>query len=72
MYIKIKVFTGEKKEKVLEISKDSFEIYVKEERENGEANEKVLKILRKKFKEYNKIRIVSGHHSPSKIINLEK
>ncbi len=70
MLIKIKVFAGQRANKIIEKSKDSFEVYVKEERENGQANEKVLEILRKKFKEYNRIRIVSGHHSPSKIINL--
>ncbi len=70
MLIKIKVFTAQKTEKILEKTKDKFDIYVKVEAENNMANERIIEILRNKFKEYNDIRIVSGHHSPSKIISL--
>jgi uncharacterized protein (TIGR00251 family) len=72
MYIKIKVFAEQKQDKLVEKSKDSFDVYVKEAREDGHANKKVLEILKKHFKVYNDIRIVNGHHSPSKIISLEK
>ncbi len=86
MLIKIKVLTSAKKEKVVKksaptlsvgaptesVGEYKFEISVKEPAERGLANEKVIKLLRNEFKGYNKIRIVSGHHSPSKIISLEK
>ncbi len=72
MLIKVKVLTEAKKEKVVKKSEDKFEIYVKEPAERNLANKKVIKLLRSEFKGYNQVRIVSGHHSPSKIISLEK
>lgn len=72
MLIKIKVFTGAKKEKIVKKSDDSFDIHVKEPAERNLANKKILELVRKYFKVYNSIvKIVKGHHSPSKIINLE-
>ncbi len=72
MFIKIKVFPKAKNERIVKKPKDSLEIYVKEKAEQGKANAKILELLRKEFKEYNKIKIIKGHHSPSKIISLEK
>jgi uncharacterized protein YggU (UPF0235/DUF167 family) len=71
-YIKIKVITEAKKEKIIKKSSDKFEISVKESAEKNLANKKVLELVRKYFKVYNgSVRIVSGHHSPSKIISLD-
>jgi len=73
MYIKVKVTTGAKKEKIVEKSKDHFEIFVKEPAERNLANKRVIELLRDYLNVYNvDIRIVSGHHSPSKIISLDK
>ena len=72
MYIKVKVTTGAKKEKVVKKTKDHFEISVKEPAERNLANKKIVELVREYFKVYNKdVRIVSGHHSPSKIISLD-
>ena len=61
--------TGEKKEKVEKISPTVFKIAVKEKAERNLANRRVLQIvagcLRVPIK---KIRIISGHHAPSKLI----
>jgi hypothetical protein len=70
MHIKVKVSTGAKIEKIVKKSDDSFEIKVKEPAERGLANKRVLELLREAFKGYNKIRIISGHHSKSKIISI--
>lgn len=73
MYIKVKVKTNAKKEKIVKKSEDHFDISVKEPAERNLANKKVLELVRNYFKVYNgKVRIVSGHHSPSKIISLDK
>ena len=71
MYIKIKVKVEAKNERFLKVSKDHFEIDVKVPAERNLANERVIELVRNYFKGYNgDIRIVSGHHSPSKIISL--
>lgn len=72
MLIRIKVFTGAKKEKIVKKSDENFHIYVKEPAQRNEANKKALELVRKYFKVYNKIMIISGHHSQNKIIGLEK
>ncbi|MCK9597184.1 DUF167 domain-containing protein [Candidatus Pacearchaeota archaeon] len=72
MYIKVKVKTGSKKEQIKKISEDTFEIEVKAPAERGLANKRILELVREYFKVYNvrEVRLVSGHHSPHKIINL--
>jgi len=71
MYIKVKVSTEAKKEKIIKKSKDHFDISVKESAERNLANKRVLELVRGYFKVYNgNVRIVSGHHSPSKIISV--
>jgi uncharacterized protein YggU (UPF0235/DUF167 family) len=71
MYIKVKVVTEAKAEKVIQKSKDHFVISVKESAEQNRANRRILELVREFFPVYNNVRIVSGHHSPSKIISLE-
>jgi uncharacterized protein (TIGR00251 family) len=73
MFIKVKVKTGAKKEKILKKSEDHFDIEVKEPAERNLANNRVIELVRDYFKVYNgDVRIVNGHHSPSKIISLDK
>lgn len=73
MYIKVKVTAGAKKEKIIEKTSDHFNISVKEPAERNLANKRVIELLRDYYKVYNgDVRIVSGHHSPSKIISLDK
>ncbi len=71
MYIKVKVTVEAKKEKFVKKTKDHFDVFVKEPAERNLANKKVVELVRNYFKVYNgEIRIVSGHHSPSKIISI--
>lgn len=67
-YIKVKVHADEKKNKILQKSADSFEIWVKAPAEQGRANEAVRAILA----EYlglpeNKLSLIKGATSPAKI-----
>ncbi|MEK7552137.1 MAG: DUF167 domain-containing protein [Patescibacteria group bacterium] len=73
MHIKVKVFTESNKEAIERISADKFECHLKEKPQNNAANKKLLSIIA----EYlglpeNKIKIVKGHHSPSKILSVEQ
>jgi len=69
MYIKVKVFAGAKKEFISKLSEDSFEIRVKEKARHNMANERVIALLAEYFSLSKKnVRIVNGHHHPSKLI----
>jgi uncharacterized protein YggU (UPF0235/DUF167 family) len=70
MYIKVKVTADSKKEVFERVSDDFFIIKVKEKAENNRANKRVLELVGSVYP--NKfMRIVSGHHSPSKIISID-
>ncbi len=70
MYIKVKVKTGAKREVIEQVSDDHFDISVKEKAEHNYANTRILEIMRARFPN-TAVRIVSGHHSPSKILSIE-
>ncbi len=69
MYLKIKVVVGSKQEKVEQIKSDEYRIWVRVPAENNAANTRVLEIVRGMHPETS-VRIVSGHHSPSKIVSI--
>ncbi len=69
MYLKLKVLVDAKEEKVEKISNDSWHIWVTFPAENNLANNRVLEIIRNEYRNRS-VRIVSGHHSPSKIISI--
>ena len=69
MYIKVKVKTNSNEELFEKISDTSFKIQVKEKAERNLANVRILELLRHHFgPKIGQIRIVNGHHSPSKLI----
>ena len=73
MYIKIKVTADAKKEKFEQKSEDLFEIAVKEKAKQNMANERAREIVARHFGIIKgKLRIISGHRSPSKIISVDK
>lgn len=72
MYIKAKVIAGMKKEKFLQTSKDHFEIAVREKAERNMANSRVIELIAMHFSvTKNKVRIINGHHSPSKLLAVD-
>ena len=72
MYIKVEIIAGMREEKVDKIKPDSFLISVREKAERNQANRRVLQIIRQEFGGRGVLaKIVSGHHSPHKIINVE-
>ncbi len=71
MYIRVRVAAGAKRESFEPSSEDSFLVSVKEPAEQNRANKRVLELVAEHFGiEPKQIRIVSGHHSPGKILSL--
>ncbi len=71
MYIRVRVVADARKESFEQVSEDSFLVSVKDPAEQNRANTRVLELvaihLGIKAKQ---IRIISGHHSPGKILNV--
>ncbi|NPA51288.1 MAG: DUF167 domain-containing protein [Aquificae bacterium] len=72
MIVDVKVKPNSKKEQILKIDENSFEIRVKEPPEKGRANQKVIELLAKFYKiPKSKIKIKKGKTSSRKIIEIE-
>jgi len=72
MYIKVKVNTSSKREVIEEERPDHFTIGVKEPAKQNLANTRVRQIIADKFKVLiSSVRIINGHHSPSKLIVVD-
>ena len=72
MYIKVRVFAGAKKEEFKKISNTHFEAKVREKAERNMANRRVVELTRKHFGTAGDVRIINGHHSPSKILSVDR
>ncbi len=71
-YIHVKVTAGAGKESFKKKNEDHFEISVKEKAERNMANTKIVELLAGHFKiPAKKIRIVNGHHHPSKLLVID-
>ncbi len=72
MYVRARVVAGAKKEKVERVSDDHFDISVREPAERNLANGRVREIIADACGvSVSAVRIVSGHHSPSKIMSVD-
>ena len=70
MYIKIRVIAGAKKEIITQESADHYKISIREPAERNLANSRILEIFRTKFPDRS-VKIISGHHSPSKLLAID-
>ena len=71
MYIRVRVSADAKRESLEQTTDDSFLVAVKEPAEQSLANKRVLEIIATHFGVSPKqIRIISGHHSPGKILSI--
>ena len=67
-YLKVKVHAGEKHNKLVKKSSDTFEIWVKAPAEQGRANEAVRVLLADHLNiSENKLSLIKGATSPAKI-----
>jgi len=72
MYVKVKVEANSKKEKFEKIDDDTYKIQVREKAERNLANIRVLELLSSNLAiEKKRIKIITGHHSPNKILFVE-
>ena len=68
-YLKIKVRTDSRKEDVRKIDDSRLEIDVRESAENNLANTRVIEIVKKLYPGL-EVRLVKGHHTPSKMFKI--
>ena len=69
MHLKVKVTPDAKHVSFKKLSEDTFAISVKEPKKQNMANKAVLNTLASNLRiPVKKLRIISGHHKPSKII----
>ena len=72
MYIKVKVFPGSKKQLFVETADLRFEARIKEPAERNLANGAVRELVAGHYGvPIGKVRLISGHQSPSKIFSVE-
>lgn len=69
MYLKLKVVPDSRQEKIEQLKDDEYRVWVKAPAENNRANERVLEMMREMFPD-KRIRLISGHTSPSKIVSV--
>ena len=72
MYIHVKVMAGAKAEKIEQIDQTHYKIWVKEKAKANSANRRVLEIMKAELakSDLKNIRIINGHHSPSKLLSV--
>ena len=71
-YVHAKGNAGARKESLVQKGADHFEISVREKAERNLANTRVLELIAEHFKILaNKVRIINGHHHPSKLIAID-
>ena len=69
MYIKVRVVADSKKEILEKIDDETYKIFTRAPAERGLANSRVIEMLLEIYPKQ-KLRIVSGHTSPSKIVSI--
>ena len=72
MYISVRVVAGAKVEKVEELPKGRLKIWVKEPATQNLANRRAVELVAAHHKlPVAKVRIIAGHHTPSKLFLLD-
>jgi uncharacterized protein YggU (UPF0235/DUF167 family) len=72
MYIKVRAIPNSKKETVEKKSSTEFVVAVREKAERSMANKRIQQILQEELALVYKPRLISGHHSQSKIFSIEQ
>lgn len=72
MYIKVKATPGAKKEVIKREDGEIFVIKVREPAERNLANRRIVELVARYFKtSVGKVRIVSGHRHPTKLLSVD-
>lgn len=73
MHIKVRAKTGARREELTALSQDHLMVSVKQKPFENAANKRIIELVAAHFAVPAKaVRIVSGHHAPSKIISISK
>jgi uncharacterized protein len=73
MLIKVKVFLNSKKDEIIKIKDDEFEVRAKEKAEEGRANRAVIKVLADYFRvDESKIKLIKGFKERNKIFEIKE
>lgn len=71
MYIKVRVKAGAKRDEIEKVNENTFNVSVKADARQNMANKSVVRMVAKCLEiEENKVRIINGHQSPSKLISI--
>lgn len=70
MYIRVHAVPGAKKEIYTEKSEDTVDISVREPAEGNRANRRIIELLKEHYGT-NAVRLISGHHSRSKLFSID-
>lgn len=71
MYIRIRVKAGSRKEKITKVSDTEYHMAVREPAERNLANGRIRELLAQAENvRLEDVRIVTGHHSPTKIFDI--
>ena len=72
MFIKVYVTTGARKESVVHLGSARYRVAVKEPERGGAANRRVRAVFAERYGvPQSAVRLVSGHHSPSKMLAVD-
>ena len=73
MYLKVTVYPDSKVEELKPLSPDCFTVKVKVKAKMNLANNRLRELIADHFNlPVGKVKIISGHHHPHKIISLDK
>lgn len=70
MYIHVRIKTKQKIELIEKVSETKYVVCVKEEAKQNRANTRMIEMI-KDYCNVSVVKIVSGHHSPSKLLSIE-
>lgn len=72
MYVKVRVIAKAKKETVVKRSDNFYELTVKEPPERNLANQRIRELIAEQYGVgVRAVRLISGHHSGSKIFDVD-
>ena len=73
MYVKVRVYAGMKNDSLTKLKENHFEIITKAPAQGNAANQRVRELIAIEYEvTSNAVRLVSGHHHPSKILEVIK
>lgn len=71
MYVKVVVTPGAKRERVSKVKETEFHITVREPAERNLANTRIRELIAREFGvPLSKVRLMTGHHSRGKIVDV--